>query len=152
MMPYLLSDWRGRIQVAVGEYRAAREALNRLKTQVAADAIVVRGSIAKDLPATDLNLEGTYIIRAFAVFDAALRSYDRFHFGDPERKTDVSRMINQLGALKKVRPPIREAVHRARKVRHYWAHELDEDPGSMSIDRVRGALQAFLNYFPKRWQ
>ncbi len=150
-MPYLLSEWRGRIQHAVGEHRVARVALLRLKAQAAADASQVHSSVSEYLREADLHLEGTYIIRVFAVFDAALRSYDRHHFKDPERDTKVSVMIDQLGSSRDVPPPIRAGVHRARRVRHFWAHELEEDPGPMPIDQVRGYLQAFMNKFPKTW-
>jgi len=150
-MPYLLSEWRWRIQKAVGEYRVAREALLRPKAQAAADASQVHSSVSAHLREADLNLEGTYIIRVFAVFDAALRSYDRHHFKDHEQDTKVSVMIDQFGSLRDVPPPIRAGVHRARRVRHFWAHELEEDPGPMPIDRVRGYLQTFLNKFPRTW-
>ena len=72
---------------------------DRLKTQVAADANTVHSSLSEHLRQADLNLEGTYIIRVFAVFDATLRSYDRYHFNDPDRETKVATMIDQLGAL-----------------------------------------------------
>jgi hypothetical protein len=89
------------------------------------------------------------IIRAFAVFDATLRSYDRYYFKDPDRETKVATMIDQLGALLHVAEPIRAGVRRARRVRNFWAHELDEDPGTMELDRVRGYLQKFLDRFPR---
>jgi hypothetical protein len=151
-MPYLLSEWRGRIQNAVGEYRLTREALNRLKSQVAANANSLHSSLSEHFQHADLNLEGTYIVRVFAVFDAALRSYDRHHFNDPERETKVATMIDQLGSLRKVPEAIRNGVHRARRVRHYWAHELEEYPGPMSLARVRGYLHNYLEHFPKTWE
>ena len=150
-MPYLLSEWRGRIQRAVHEYEVAREALDRLKSQAVADASAVHSSLSEHLPQAELNLEGTYIIRVFAVFDAALRSYDRYHFKDQDRDAKVAVMINQLGALRRVARPIREGVHRVRRVRHFRAHELEEDPGPMSLDRVRGFLQSYLDRIPKNW-
>jgi hypothetical protein len=150
-MPYLLSEWRGRIQRAAGEYRVAREALDRLKAQMAADASAVHSSLSEYLRQADLNLEGTFIIHVFAVFDAALRSYDRHHFNDQDRDTKVAIMIDQLGALRHVPLPIRKRVNRARQVRHFWARELEEDPGPMALDRVRGCLQTYLDRFPKSW-
>jgi hypothetical protein len=150
-MPYLLSEWRDQIQQTLGEYLVAREALDRLKAQVAADASSAHSSITNHLPRADLNLEGTYIVRVFAVFDAALRSYDRHHFQDPERDTKVAVMIDQLGSLLKIPLPIRNGVHRARRVRHFWAHELEENPGPMSLERIKGYLHTYLDRFPKVW-
>jgi hypothetical protein len=60
-------------------------------------------------------------------------------------------MIDQLGALLHVRQDIRDEVHRARRVRNFWAHELEEDPGPMPIERVRGLLHAYLDRLPKTW-
>ena len=150
-MPYLLSDWRDRIQDAVWEYRVAREGLDRLKSRGLGGANPIPSAISERLPETELNLEGTYVIRAFAVFDAALRSYDRYHFKDPARQTRVAVMIDQLGSLTGVPEQVRAGVHRARLVRHYWAHELEDDPGKMPIERVRGFLHAYLNWFPDNW-
>jgi len=62
-------------------------------------------------------------------------------------------MIYQLGALNRirVRNDIREGVHRVRRIRNFWAHDIDDDPNPMPIDRVRGLLQAYLDRFPKGW-
>lgn len=150
-MPYLLSEWRGRILKAEGEYRVATEALHRLKVQVGANANTLHSSLSPHLGQADLNLEGTYIIRVFAVFDATLRSYDRYHFDNPDRETKVATMIDQLGARLRVPEPIRAGTHRARRVRNYWAHELDDDPDPRTLERVRGFLLSFLDRFPKTW-
>jgi len=152
-MLYLLSEWRAHIQEVWGEFKAARFAVSRLKEQVNADANLVAGEhgVREHLSSADANLEGTYIVRIFAAFEAALRSYDRHHFNDPERETKASIMIDQLGALNQVRIAIRDGVHRVRRIRNYWAHDADEDPNPMPIDRVRGLLQAYLDRFPKGW-
>ncbi len=67
--------------------------------QVNADANIVAGEhgVREYLPSADKNLEGTYIVRIFAAFEAALRSYDRYHLNDPERETRAATMIDQLG-------------------------------------------------------
>ncbi len=154
-MPYLLSEWRAHIQEVWGEYQAAKFAVLRLHEQVNADANIVAGEhgVREYLTSADTNLEGTYTIRIFAAFEAALRSYDRDHFNDPERETRAATMIDQLGALKhiSVRNQIRDEVHRVRRIRNYWAHDSDEKPDQIPIDRVRGLLQAYLDRFPKSW-
>ncbi|MBS0261244.1 MAG: hypothetical protein JSS02_04750 [Planctomycetes bacterium] len=154
-MPYLLSEWRAHIQEVWGEFKAARLAVSRLKEQVHADATIVSGEheVRERLSSADANLESTYIVRIFAAFEAALRSYDRFHFNDPDRETSAATMIDQLGALKqlRVRDDIRVGVHRVRRIRNFWAHDSDMDPDPMLIDRVRGLLQTYLDKFPKSW-
>jgi hypothetical protein len=154
-MPYLLSEWRAHIQEVWGEYQAARFAVLRLHEQVNADANIVAGEhgVREYLSSADTNLEGTYTIRIFAAFEAALRSYDRYHFNDPERETRAATMIDQLGSLKhiRVRTQIREGVHCVRKIRNFWAHDSDDEPNPIPINRVRGLLQAYLDRFPKSW-
>jgi hypothetical protein len=152
-MPYLLSEWRAHIQEVWGEFKAARLAVTRLNEQVNADANIVAGQLGvrEHLSSADANLEGTYTVRIFAAFEAALRSYDRFHFNDQDRETRASIMINQLGALNRVHMSIRDGVHRVRRIRNFWAHDIDDDPNPMPIDRVRGLLQAYLDRFPKDW-
>jgi hypothetical protein len=105
------------------------------------------------LSSADTNLEGTYTIRIFAAFEAALRSYDRYHFDDPERETKAATMIDQLGALNhiRVRIPIRDGVHCVRRIRNFWDHDSDDEPNPIPINRVRGLLQAYLDRFPKSW-
>ena len=99
-MPYLLSEWRAHIQEVWGEFKAARLAVSRLKEQVNADANIVAGEdgVREHLSSADANLEGTYIVRIFAAFEAALRSNDRYHFDDPDRESRAATMIDQLGA------------------------------------------------------
>jgi hypothetical protein len=154
-MPYLLSEWRAHIQEVAGEFKAASVSVSRLKDQIDADANTVAGEpwVREHLARTYANLEGTYIVRMFAAFEAALRSYDRYLFDDPERETKSSVMIDQLGTKKnlKVRQAILDGVHRVRRIRNYWAHDTDGDIEPMPIDRVRGFLQAYLDKFPNNW-
>jgi hypothetical protein len=105
----------------VGRIQAARLAVSRLKEQVNADANIVAGEhgVRVHLSSADANLEGTYIVRIFAAFEAALRSYDRFHFDDPDRETRASIMIDQLGGLKRIHITIRDGVHRVRRIRNF---------------------------------
>ena len=154
-MPYLLSEWRGHIQQVWGEYNAARVSVSRLKSQVDADPNAIGGNtgIRQHLVSTLDNLEGTYIIRIVAAFEAALRSYDCFLFADPGRDTSLAVMIDQLGSKKHLRvgEPIRAKVHRVRDLRNFWAHDKEDKPDLMSIDRVRGLLQNYLDHFPDEW-
>ena len=154
-MPYLLSEWRAHIQEVLGEYKAASFSVSRLIGQVAADASAIanEAAVREHLTRAHANLEGTYIVRKFAAFEATLRSYDRHIFNDPERETKSSVMIDQLGSKSRirVRTQIREGVHRVRRIRNYWARDTDDDPRPMPIDRVRGLLQSYLDRFPNSW-
>jgi hypothetical protein len=75
-MPNRRFDWHEHIKDVEGEYRVAVE---RLKAAVAATPDILKkdDDTRACLGDTDSNLEGTYLVRIFAAFEAALRSYDR---------------------------------------------------------------------------
>ena len=56
------------------------------------------------LSQADKNLEGTYIVRLFAAFEAALRSFDRAKHNDPARETEAAIMIDQIGGKRGADP------------------------------------------------
>ena len=140
-MPYRRFDWHQHIVEVWGEYRSARAAVDRLKAAVAATPDVLkRDPVAREyLRDAQENLEGTYIVRLFAAFEAALRSYDRAKHNDPSRKTAASVMIDEIGGKRGrgIQTGIRHDAHDVRRVRNYWAHESEEDPGPMTIDEAR---------------
>ncbi len=107
----------------------------------------------KYLRRTHVNFEGTYIVRLFATFEAALRSYDRANHNDPTRSTRASILIDTIGARRGrgIQAGIRQGVHQVRQVRNYWAHEADEIPGPMSIEEARRRLQYYLRELEDEW-
>ncbi len=74
-MPNRRFDWHQHIKDVEGEYQATRIAVDRLKVQVIeTPAILSRDDGSAHTSAdTDVNLEGTYLVRLFAAFEAALR-------------------------------------------------------------------------------
>ena len=91
-MPSRRFDWHQHITEVWGEYKSARAAVDRLKAEVvAAPDLLKNDPVAREyLRDAHRNLEGTYIVRLFAAFESALRSYDRAKHNDPTRKTDAS--------------------------------------------------------------
>ena len=72
-MPNRRFDWHEHIKDIEGEYRAARLAVDRLRDQVAvAPNLLGRDTGIRDVREADENLEGTYLVRLFAAFEAAL--------------------------------------------------------------------------------
>jgi hypothetical protein len=154
-MPYRRFDRHQHLTEVWGEYRAARAAVDRLKVAVAAtpDLLKRDDEARMYLSRAHAKLEGTYIIRLFAAFEAALRSYDRARHGDADRNTKASVMIAEIGGRRGqgIQAGVREGAHEVRRVRNYWAHESDEDPGPMTIDAARARLQRFLSELPEEW-
>src|ERR1700723_1468202 len=98
-MPHRRFDWHEHIKEVEGEYHAARLAIDHLKAGLNANPnLLKRDDEARTyLRDTDRNLEGTYLVRLFAAFEAALRSYDRAQHKDPTRKEDASVLIDMIG-------------------------------------------------------
>jgi hypothetical protein len=154
-MPYRRFDWHEHITEVWGKFRSARAAVDRLRGAVAVMPDLLKNDrVAADyLRRADQNLDGTYIVRLFAAFEAALRSYDRARHNDPGRESKVSVMIDQIGGKRGrgIQQGIRNDAHEVRQVRNYWAHEEDEVPLPMTVDGARARLQAFLSELPDEW-
>jgi hypothetical protein len=154
-MPYRRFDWHEHIAEVWGEFRSARAAVNRLRAAVAAAPDLLKNDrVAREyLSRADKNLDGTYIVRLFAAFEAALRSYDRAKHNDPARDTKAAVMIDEIGGKRGrgIQPGIRQRAHDVRQVRNYWAHEEDAVPMAMTVDGARARLQAYLSELPDEW-
>ncbi len=153
-MPNIRFEWHEHIKKVEGEYRAARIAVDRLK----ADLLITPDLPIEDearnyLRQADRNLEGTFLVRLFAAFEAALRSYDRARHNDPTRDEHASVLIDTIGGRRGVgiSTRVRERAHAVRRVRNYWAHENDALPEPLTIKDAKGRLQEFLSWLPEEW-
>jgi hypothetical protein len=153
-MPYLRFDWHERVRAVENEYRSVRIAVDRLKATVAHDPTVLKNDpTPANLSVACRNLEGTYLVRLFAEFESALRSYDRARHNDPTLKTDASILIDMIGGRRGqgISANVRHGAHVVRRVRNHWAHERDATPEPMSIAEARARLQVFLSWLPEEW-
>jgi hypothetical protein len=152
-MPHLRDDWHERIKGLEREYKAVRLALDRLLIQVQEKPDILRkGDLIRiGMREAHENLEGTYIVRLFAVFEAALRSY--VLATHPGGDTKAANMINQIGGRRGVgiQPRLRDQAHLVRKARNYWAHDDDEEFTDLRIGDARGHLQEYLAELPRTW-
>ena len=62
-------------------------------------------------------------------------------------------MIDETGGKRGrgIQIGVRQRAHEVRRVRNFWAHESDEDPGPMTVDEARARLHAFLHDLPDEW-
>ncbi len=154
-MPHLRFDWHEHIKDVENEYRAARIAVDELNSALTRDPrLLKKHRIAQaHLRTAVANLEGTYLVRLFASFEAALRSYDRARHKDPERKEDASVLIDTIGGRRGqgISDADRKGAHAVRRVRNYWAHENDASPEPMTIAEARSRLQKYLSWLPEQW-
>ena len=154
-MPNRRFDWHEHIKNIEGEYQAARIAVDWLKARlVTTPDLVAMGAEARaHLREADRNLEGTYLVRLFAAFEAALRSYDRARHNDPTRDEKASVLIDMTGGRRGqgISAAVRDGAHDVRRVRNYWAHEVDATPEPMTITNARARLQKYLAWLPEEW-
>jgi hypothetical protein len=122
-MPNRRFDWHEHIKNVEGEYQAARVAVDRLKAALVAtpDLLKKKDEARSYLRHADRNLEGTYLVRLFAAFEAALRSYDRARHNDPTRNEDASVLIDSIGGRRGqgISAAVRAGAHAVRRVRNY---------------------------------
>lgn len=143
-MPSRRFDWHERLKEVEGEYKAVRAAVDRMTAAVVEtpEILAADGEIRKYLRKVDRNLEGTFMVRLFAAFEAALRSYDRARHNDPARETVASELIDSIGGRRGqgISQAVRQGAHAVREVRNFWAHESDRNPGPMSMADARARL------------
>jgi hypothetical protein len=153
-MPSLRFDWHERVRAVENEYKSVRIAVDRLQAVVVHDpAILKNETTPASLSVAGRNLEGTYLVRLFAEFESALRSFDRARHNNPNLKTDASILIDTIGGRRGqgISVSVRQGAHAVRRVRNHWAHERDATPEPMSIAEARARLQAFLSWLPEEW-
>jgi hypothetical protein len=148
-MPYHRFDWHEHIREVWGEYWSAQEAVRRLKTEFERTPDLLEKKFASgQTPSRCAQESGrAYIVRLFAAFEAALRSFDQAHYNDPNRATDAATMIDQIGGqrVRRIQTSVRDDAHAVRKVRNFWAHESDVNPGPMTIDEAKSRLHRALD-------
>ena len=154
-MPNRRFDWHEHIKDVESEYHASRVAVDRLKAQLVAvpDLLNDDDMTRTFLRRADRNLEGTYLVRLFAAFEAALRSYDRARHNDPGRDEFASVLIDTIGGRRGqgISAAVRQGAHDVRLARNYWAHESDAPPPLMTIAQARARLQTYLSWLPDVW-
>jgi hypothetical protein len=153
-MPFRRFDWHERIKDVEGEYRAARLAVDAFKAGLTDSSVAVDDAdVRRYLQQADRKLEGTYIVRLFAAFEAALRSYDRARHNGRLRLNNASTLIDGIGGRRGqgVSQAVRDGAHAVRRVRNFWAHETDANPEPMTIKDARSHLQRYLSWLPDEW-
>src|SRR2546423_9182921 len=107
-MPHSRVDWAGRIKAAEREYQAVRVAVDGLlgaTPDEVHDVTEARGwddLAVADTYAADRNLDATYMIRMFSVFERAVSSDWRLLPGNADRRVDGDVLLDEVGAARKI--------------------------------------------------
>lgn len=152
-MPNHRFNWHEHIKSVEREYHVVRLAMDRLIEQAQSTPDQFSKDQVRNLREANARLEGTYLVRLFAAFEAALRSYDRARYNDPNRTQPASILIDEIGGrhCRRISHEVREVVHEVRRLRNFWAHEGDALPQPMTLGEARGRLQKYLSRLPNEW-
>jgi hypothetical protein len=122
----------------------------------AGDAQLPPKTSARDLVAAADKAESTYLIRMWAEFETALRSYRCNFIGDPNDQIRTRNLIDWTAGVKQGRAiseDVRDEVHEVREYRNFLVHERDdqEPPVPITIAEVRKRLNTLLHCLPLLW-
>ncbi|HJT32505.1 MAG TPA: hypothetical protein VJ783_10715 [Pirellulales bacterium] len=143
-------DWHERIRAIEREYWAVRIAVDELTGKVAHDPMVLgAGPRLRDLTSADDNLEGTYLIRMFAEFETAVRSYWRTI--KPKARPRAEVLLDQLGVRRSAPADIIRGVHSVREFRNQLVHDRQTPIQPVTIKDARHYLATYLARLPIQW-
>jgi hypothetical protein len=144
-----------RLKATRREYYVVVDAVERLHDAVREGrAPAPPDTSLRDYEAALERLEPTYLVRLWAEFESALRSYRRHVVGDPDDNIRAFDLINWAQGIeqgRKVHAGVRDLVHEVREYRNALAHERDDVPPAVGIDEARRRLSTFLAKLPERW-
>jgi hypothetical protein len=146
-MPDLREIFR-RLHGVVAEHRLASLGVGRLLFAVQSGEIGLPSPTDQgDLARTVENLEPTYLVRIWAEFETALRSYRRYHTGNPDDQIKAIDLVNWTAALRQGRTvsvTARDLVHDVREYRNLLIHERDDPAPRVAINEARSRLNTLL--------
>ncbi|MBX9625956.1 MAG: hypothetical protein K2X82_19310 [Gemmataceae bacterium] len=148
-MPTNRRDWHARIGGVVAEFAAARAAADALiRGLERGDIRRPRDRAAWDVAGMSANLEGTYLIRLFAAFEAGLRS-----FWATARDTDPQTrdLIDAVASRVRVPDRLRRDVHEVREYRNGLIHERADPTESVALGDARSRPQQYFARLPEDW-
>jgi hypothetical protein len=144
-----------RLKATRREYYVVADAVRRLRDAVKANQVPVPPNTSlRDYDAALLQLEPTYLVRLWAEFETALRSYRRHFVGNPEDNIRAFDLVNWAQGIeegRKVDAGVRDLVHEVREYRNSLVHERDVMAPAVGIDEARRRLSTYLSKLPDQW-
>lgn len=124
--------------------------MDELTEMVVRDPMVLgTGPKVRDLTSADDNLEGTYLIRMFAEFEAAARTFWRTI--RPKTRPRAEILLDQLGVRLAVPASVIRGVHAVREYRNQLVHDRQTPSEAVTIKDARRHLSTFLARLPIQW-
>jgi hypothetical protein len=157
-MPHSRFDWASRIKAAEREYHAVRVAVDWLLDATPDEIHGVteeRGwddLAVADIYAADRNLDATYLIRMFSVFERAIFSYWRLLPGNDARDAEGDVLLDEVGVACVILEDVIDAAQTVRVHRNNLVHRrIDDHFAAMTFEEARSKILTFLDKLPERW-
>jgi hypothetical protein len=157
-MPHNRFDWADRIKAAEREYQAVRVAVDWLlgaTPDEVHDVTDARGwddLAVADVYAADRNLDATYLIRMFSVFERAVSSYWRLLPGNAGRDVEGNLLLDEVGASCQILTDVTREAQAVRVHRNNLVHRrIDDHAAAMAFADARGDLLTYLRELPEVW-
>jgi hypothetical protein len=146
-----------RISAVHEEYLAAKTASMLLAAQTKANSKYGydHGWEPRAGMAFAANLEATYIIRIYAVFEAALREYWLTHRKQITRPK-MYQLVNEAIPNQSFSQDIIENADEVREYRNFLVHDIEDEPGqgvlNLSVQQAKSYLCAYIARLDSAWR
>ena len=100
----------------------------------------------------DRNLDATYLIRMYSVFERAISSYWSLLPGNANRGAGGDVRIDEVGAFRRILDDTIRDAQEVRSQRNRVVHRrIDDHAGLMAFEDARRGLMNFLGKLPESW-
>ena len=127
-----------------------RVAVDRLLEVVVQDPVALGAGLRpRNLKLADENLEATYLIRMFAEFETAIRSF--WKTIRPKARTQTESLIDRVGDRCGIPIEVARNAQVMRVYRNQLVHERDKECETVTITEARSRLATYLAFLPREW-
>jgi hypothetical protein len=128
------NEWIVSIKAIEAEHLVAFQALAALRARLRKDPNFLKDVELSDLKRAERNLEGTYLIRLFAVFEAGLREAWLRALGR-DTQPPMRDLLDGIASSRRIENKVLSKAHRVREFRNTLVHEQDEAAESSSLSK-----------------
>lgn len=149
-----LREWLSRVKAVEREFYAARSTVERMRGLVARGEAVLTDAGVGDLESAAQNLESTYMIRLWAEFETAVRSYYGWRRNEPFSRIRTRDLIDAVAGVRLGRAisgDVRERVHAVREYRNSLIHARGDSSTAVALSDARRVLNLYLCRLPETW-
>ena len=155
-MPFNRFERFDRLKAIEREFHVVWHAIERLRVAVAdGRGDLPEGTSGRDLDAARRQIEATFLIRLWAEFETAVRSYYGWLTNDPDPRIRAIDLINTVAASNQGRAlsiAARAEVHEVREYRNSQVHDRDDPVPPVALSEARRRLNSYLGAkLPERW-